>query len=63
MAPADGGCIHRREVGASNWRSSIDSRQLTSSVGASRKQSYATSAAMRVICTEDEDLTATPAGN
>ena len=30
-----------------NWRSSIDSRPSTSSGGASRKQSYATSAAMR----------------
>ena len=30
-----------------NWRSSIDSRQSTSSGGASRNQSYATSEAMR----------------
>src|SRR5271165_130750 len=38
-----------------NWRS-IDSRQSTSSGGASRSQSYATSETMRVICTADEDL-------
>jgi len=47
LAPANGGGIQRREVCAANWRRSIDSRPLTSSGGASKKRSYASSEAMR----------------